>query len=419
MSYVFVCRFLCASFGGSSETVLGFPLRSAMVLVTVSVHKRGLHPMEGVKAWHMHTRDDMSLDAILAEGECLNMEMRKPGRHALWAAINRVSQMSAGDLLPQSRYSNCGRRRALSDDDTDRIVDFVKKWRSKRFCTCNYIKHELGLAVAARTVNNVLNEKGYFWRQVPKVHGLSEEQLAKRKEFADRYRSKTPAWWEEHMHMVLDGVTLTMPPKPMSGRQKHAAQRITSMWMCTGEAFDNDVHTFNRYGVQLGQKIPLWGGFSGNGQFTLRLWTPKPKMTTLEWHALVPDVKAAVDNAYGDDAPVTAKVWHDNERFLCCPDIYRENGLESVRFPPNSGDLNPIETVWAWLRKDLAKREIADLDAGRFLTAQQFKQRCAQILHTYTLPKGHDGLSRIQRLVRGMPGRLRRCIANRYGRCGK
>ena len=96
-----------------------------MVLVTVSVHKRGLHPMEAVKAWRMHTRDDMSLDAILAEGECLNMEMRKPGRHALWAATNRVSQMSAGDLLPQSRYSNCGRRRALSGDDADRIVG---KW---------------------------------------------------------------------------------------------------------------------------------------------------------------------------------------------------------------------------------------------------------------------------------------------------
>ena len=46
-----------------------------MVLVTVSVQKRGLHPMEAAKAWHMHTRDDMSIDSILAEGEVLNMEM--------------------------------------------------------------------------------------------------------------------------------------------------------------------------------------------------------------------------------------------------------------------------------------------------------------------------------------------------------
>ena len=144
-------------------------------------------------------------------------------------------------------------------------------------------------------------------------------------------------------------------------------------------------------------------------------------MTKDDWAALVPSVKAAVDasRSAGDGSPSFPWVWRDNERFLQCPGVYRQHGLLLHRFPPNSGDLNPIETVWVWLRKDLAKREIADLDAGRFLSPQQFKQRCAQILHSYTLPRGSDGLSRIQRLVRGMPGRLRRCIANRYGRCGK
>ena len=44
------------------------------MLVTVSVHKRGLHPVEAAKAWHMQTRDGMSIDTTLAEGEVLNME---------------------------------------------------------------------------------------------------------------------------------------------------------------------------------------------------------------------------------------------------------------------------------------------------------------------------------------------------------
>ena len=56
----------------------------------------------------------------------------------------------------------------------------------------------------------------------------------------------------------------------------------------------------------------------------------------------------------------------------------------SAACPPNSGDLNPIETVWAWLRRDLGKRELADLKAKRpALTEHQFKQRCAQILLSY------------------------------------
>ena len=99
-------------------------------------------------------------------------------------------------------------------------------------------------------------------------------------------------------------------------------------------------------------RSPLWGGFSGNGKFILRLWTPQPKMTTSDWAALIPEIKAAVDDAYGDDPLPRPKVWHDNERFLLQPDVYAANGLHLFRFPPNSGDLNPIETVWAWLRKD-------------------------------------------------------------------
>jgi hypothetical protein len=60
-----------------------------------------------------------------------------------------------------------------------------------------------------------------------------------------------------------------------------------------------------------------------------------------------------------------ANVWHDHETFLNQPGVYRKSGMCSVEFPPNSGDLSPIETVWARLRRDLSVREMADLQAGR------------------------------------------------------
>ena len=88
-------------------------------------------------------------------------------------------------------------------------------------------------------------------------------------------------------------------------------------------------------------------------------------------------------------------------------------------FPPNSGDLNPIETVWAWLRKELARREMVDLDEGRTLTAPQFRQRASQILKSFEARGPGDGKSRLERLVAGMPKRLAQCKANRYGKCGK
>ena len=399
--------------------VLAFVSLAAMPQIRLTVHPDGLHPIEAVKAYLKHTDGDMSLDQIVSEGEVLNLSGEVAGRKAVYNAIKRVREMDPAELVPKTKYARCGRKPALTEDQRRAVVEFVEQWRHKCFCTCHYIRNALGLTVTPRTVNNVLNNAGFHWKPVPRMQNLSHEQLAKRKQWVDDHVNHPPSWWEQHMGMVLDGVTLTMPPKTLHGRQKHAAQRITMQWMRAGERLDNDLHTFNRYGVQLGTKVALWGGFTGNGRFTLRLWTPKPKMTSQEWAALVPTVMAAVQEAYGDNVPSTPWVWHDNERFLQCPEVYRENGMSLHRFPPNSGDLNPIENVWAWLRRDLGVRERADITARRSLTPLQFKQRCSQILNSYCTPKPGELYSRIQKLIRGMPKRLRKCRDNRYGRSGK
>ena len=112
-------------------------------------------------------------------------------------------------------------------------------------------------------------------------------------------------------------------------------------------------------------------------------------------------------------------MWHDNEKFIQAPKEYKKAGLTSISFPPNSGDLNPIETVWAELRKDLAVREFEDLKAGKIISVTAFKQRVAQLLTSYSIPGPGQHHSYLERLVRGMPKRLQRCKSNRYGPCGK
>ena len=96
-------------------------------------------------------------------------------------------------------------------------------------------------------------------------------------------------------------------------------------------------------------------------------------------------MKSAADLDRTGGETKRAKAWHESEKFLkAATSSYRRNSVQMVTFPPNSGDLNPIETVWTWLRRDLGKRELADLKAKRpALTEHQFKQRCAQILFSY------------------------------------
>ena len=79
---------------------------------------------------------------------------------------------------------------------------------------------------------------------------------------------------------------------------------------------------------------------------------------------------------------------------------------------------NPIENVWARLRRDLSTREMEDLRVGKHLTAAQYRQRVAQLLNSYAVPVQGQQLSFLQKLVQSMPRRLAKCRANKYGPCG-
>ena len=295
----------------------------------------------------------------------------------------------------------------------------MKSWRKKVFCTCRHIRGELKLKVALCTIARALNQHGYYWRAVPKKSPLTEDQLKKRRQFVDLHRDRDPEWWVANIDLVFDGVTLTKAPQTLSQRQKHAAQAIKAMWMKKGEGMDPDVHTYNRYGVQLGVKVPLWGGFNVHGGFALKLWTSRAKMNKDEWATHLPALKRAASQANNCPGRKKLKMWFDNEGFLKIDSKYRSHGLTAFRFPPNSGDLNPIETVWAQLRKDLAVREFEDLKLDKIITTQQFKQRVAQILHSYSLKGPGEEYSYLEKLVRGMPARLQKCKKNKYGPCGK
>ena len=89
------------------------------------------------------------------------------------------------------------------------------------------------------------------------------------------------------------------------------------------------------------------------------------------------------------------------------------------RIGENSGNLNPIETVWAWLRRDLAKREQSDDIARGEISIRQFRQRAAQLLQSYGEKETGQKHSPLEKLVRGMPKRLRKCKERNYCRCGK
>ena len=112
-------------------------------------------------------------------------------------------------------------------------------------------------------------------------------------------------------------------------------------------------------------------------------------------------------------------MWCDNEPFLRVDSEYHKHGLTRMTFPPGVGDLNPVENVWAKLRKDLAIREFEDLKSNTVISTHQFKQRVSQLLTSYGCAKPGKKFSYLENLLRGMPKRLLRCEDKKYGICGQ
>ena len=57
--------------------------------------------------------------------------------------------------------------------------------------------------------------------------------------------------------------------------------------------------------------------------------------------------------------------------------------IELMHIPPRSPDLNPIERYWAWLRKRLRYKDLADLRAGRpLLNKFAMKARVKALVRT-------------------------------------
>ena len=86
-----------------------------MQVVTITIHKNGLAPLEAVRAYVKNKEQDMSLDDIIAEGDIVNYQGEVPGKYALWSAIKRVEESTQPHGYPVSNYANCGRHKILSE----------------------------------------------------------------------------------------------------------------------------------------------------------------------------------------------------------------------------------------------------------------------------------------------------------------
>lgn len=143
------------------------------------------------------------------------------------------------------------------------------------------------------------------------------------------------------------------------------------MWRKQGEAASPDLAGHDPYEGQVpaSRIVPFWGGISAGG-FAVVTFHPKRKLNTAKWVATVK--RGALTDAIKALEPVKPNgpwtVLCDGEKFLHTGDSTAAHKRANVKLwtvPSHSPDLNPVEKFWAWLRRRLREKDLADLHAGR------------------------------------------------------
>ncbi|CAE7459439.1 unnamed protein product, partial [Symbiodinium sp. CCMP2456] len=146
--------------------------------------------------------------------------------------------------------------------------------------------------------------------------------------------------------LAMDGVVLSLPPRDATDRANYCAHGDTHMWRLPSEAACVDLAGHDPYPFQIpaDRIVPLWGGLSEGG-FAIVTFHQKRKLTTEEWCR-------------------TVRIW---------------------RMPASSPDLNPVEKMWAWLRRKIRALDCEDLRKKRPpIGKTAFKARVRNILASKT-----------------------------------
>ena len=357
-----------------------------MVVVRVSRHPRGLSPAMQQRVYALRTTHGMSFQAIAPKVK--NLAGGVPNWQVCRDAYHRMcgSGLSAG-----SNYQNCGRSAVITPEIRRWLVARLKVLRKTTVCTSAALQRELakkkGIVVQACTVRKHLGIAGYKWLPRTTARLYTVEERRQRKDFAEEVLQMTPQELKSKVHLSMDGVVLTIPPKGLIARRNFVRTDDKHVWRTPQEHDLPALSGHDPYAKQvpLRRALPLWGGISAAAYATV-LFHPRRKLNTDDWAAAVNRgqlLKALqLANPQRSRGPWT--ILCDNESFLGA-DASTE-ALKKVRVtlwyvPPRSPDLNPVEKYWSWVCRQMRAMDLADLSAKRPAAGRaEYKRRFSRLV---------------------------------------
>jgi transposase len=229
-----------------------------------------------------------------------------------------------------------GRPQALIDETKEAIISLAEE---RKFITPKNIRTELELNVSTRTIRRRLNEEGLFGRVARISYPFTEEHIEKRLAFANRHQNWDESKWDtvlfsDETHIVLGGEGQVWVQRPED-------TAFLAQYMAHRDPFP--------------EKISVWGCFSSQGVGAIRIIDGTM------------DSRLLTDTFYRFMLPTARRMWPMGQWFLLQDNApyhssretqnwLHNHGIDCIEFPPYSPDLNPIENLWAYLKRRIEAR---------------------------------------------------------------
>ena len=280
------------------------------------------------------------------EGDSIKVIANKMNinRNTVSKWINRYINSNMGRITGSGRPTICS---------NDVILAVQNEVNNNKYINLREIKKNLAdinIVLSTYTIKKVLNEHGYMYQRHTKVFPLSEEHKSKRLKFAITYLNFN---WSDVIFSDEVSFWINIPPKRWCN--KHITE-------------DHDV-TFKHP-----SKINAWGSICVGKSFNLNLFTEI--MNAKKYVEILNKsfIGKYTENLFFlfDNDPKHKSIKANN--------FIKKNKIKKIDFPPNSPDLNPIENIWALLKKRLAKYHYVSMESFKVAIENEWHNICTDTI---------------------------------------